>query len=137
MHLPGYRRLSSTRSIFTECRRVCVAEKKVSLVRDVLVCSPYRHHLHVANVYCFTPLLDHLLRSSFPDDVIEPLKRFDAVIKSTAQLQYSERHLQRELTGEVEQWRQQQLQVRLDALHVHDRRRESFRAVKDSHARDA
>ena len=67
-------------------RLVCVAEKKVSLVRDVLVCSPYRHHLHVANVYCFTPLLDHLLRSSFPSDVIEPLKRFDAVIKSTAQL---------------------------------------------------
>jgi hypothetical protein len=245
-------------------RLVCVAEKKVSLVRDVLVCSPYRHHLHVANVYCFTPLLDHLLRSSFPSDVIEPLKRFDAVIKSTAQLalglqlsdplvrersllpprrgglllrerggpraflphvafwggaaralpsfadrrddagaltqvgflpelaafvgaesfgggcatpfrrvlqhggrlgdsllrswqrlqqlarvaevdgyvgfladdaaavRYSERHLQRELTGEVEQWRQQQLQVRLDSLHVHDRRRESFRAVKDS-----
>ena len=49
-----------------------------------------------------------------------------------AAVRYSERHLQRELTGEVEQWRQQQLQVRLDALHVHDRRRESFRAVKDS-----
>ena len=45
---------------------------------------------------------------------------------------YTERHLQRELTGEVEQWRQQQLQVKLDSLHVHDRRRESYRAVKDS-----
>jgi hypothetical protein len=49
-----------------------------------------------------------------------------------AAVRYSERHLQRELTGEVEEWRQQQLQVRLDALHVHDRRRESFRAVRDS-----
>ena len=67
-------------------RLVCVAEKKVSLVRDVLVHSPYRHHLHTANVYCFTPLLDHLLRCSFPDDVIGPFKRFDGVIKATAQL---------------------------------------------------
>ena len=65
-------------------RLVCVAEKK-SLIRDVLVHSKYRHHLHTANVYC-CPLLDHLLRSSFPDDVIGPLARFDAVIKSTAQL---------------------------------------------------
>ena len=67
-------------------RLVCVAEKKVTLVRDVLVHSKYRHHLHTANVYCFAPLLDHLLRSSFPDDVIGPFARFDAVIKSTAQL---------------------------------------------------
>ena len=37
-----------------------------------------------------------------------------------------ERHLQRELTGEVEEWRQRQLQVKLDALHVHDRRRGSY-----------
>ena len=43
---------------------------------------------------------------------------------------YTERHLQRVLTKEVEDYRQQRLQSRLDALHVHDRRRESFRAVK-------
>ena len=60
------------------------AEKKVRLVRDVLACTEYRHHLHTANVYCFAPLLDYLLRSSFPDDVRQPLVRFDAVIKSTA-----------------------------------------------------
>ena len=35
------------------------------------------------------------------------------------------------LTKEVEDYRQQRLQSRLDALHVHDRRRESYRAVKD------
>ena len=245
-------------------RLVCVAEKKVTLIRDVLVHSKYRHHLHTANVYCFAPLLDHLLRSSFPDDVIGPLARFDAVIKSTAQqalglqlsdslvcersrlpprrgglllrerggsraflphvafwggaasalsafadqhdeagaltqvgflpelaayvgpdsfggrcdtpfrrvlqsggrlgdcllrswqrlqvlarvaevdgyvgllaadaasVAYAERHLQAKLTSEVEEWRQQRLQSRLDALPVHDRRRESFRAVKNS-----
>ena len=44
---------------------------------------------------------------------------------------YTERHLQRVLTKEVEDYRQQRLQSRLDALHVHDRRRESYRAVKD------
>ena len=49
-----------------------------------------------------------------------------------ASVPYTERHLQRELTGEVEEWRLQRLRVRLDSLHVHDRRRESFRAVKDS-----
>ena len=241
------------------CRR-----EKVTLIRDVLVHSKYRHHLHTANVYCFAPLLDHLLRSSFPDDVIGPFARFDAVIKSTAQLAlglqlsdslvrersllpprrgwlllrerggpraflphvafwggaaralpsfadrrddagaltqagflpelaafvgaesfggrcatpfrrvlqyggrlgdsllrswqrlqqlarvaevdgyvgflaanaasvaFAERHLQAKLTSEVEEWRQQRLQSRLDALPVHDRRRESFRAVKNS-----
>ena len=244
-------------------RLVLRAEKKVRLVRDVLACTEYRHHLHTANVYCFAPLLDYLLRCCFPDDVRQPLVRFDSVLKSTAQLAlglqlddplvlerswlpprrgglllrqrggpeaflpeaafwggaaqalplfadcrgdggelvragflpelegvvgvgsfagacaapwrrslqaggglgaalraawvrlqqqahvaevdeyagvlaaaaeaapYTERHLQRVLTKEVEDYRQQRLQSRLDALHVHDRRRESFRAVKD------
>ena len=44
------------------------------------------------------------------------------------------RHLQRELTAEVEVVAHARLEARLSALHVHDRRREAHRAAKGSSA---
>ena len=55
-----------------------------------------------------------------------------ALATAAEQAPFRESHLQRRLTGEVEEVKQQLLQSRLDALPVDDRRRESFRAVKNS-----
>jgi hypothetical protein len=43
-------------------------------------------HLHTANLYCFSPLLDHLIQSCCPEDVQEALRPFDDVILTTAKL---------------------------------------------------
>ena len=53
-------------------KMVLRAEKKVRLVRDVLACTEYRHHLHTANVYCFPSTV--FLKSSVAnqDKEIEP-----------------------------------------------------------------
>jgi hypothetical protein len=32
-------------------------------------------HLHTANLYCFTPLLDHLVQSCCPEDMQEALRQ--------------------------------------------------------------
>jgi hypothetical protein len=43
-------------------------------------------HLHAVNLYCFSPLLDHLIQSCCPEDVQEALRPFDDVIPTTAKL---------------------------------------------------
>jgi hypothetical protein len=43
-----------------------------------------------------------------------------------------ERKFQRALTVEVEAWREKQLDAEILALHVHDRRRLCYRAIKGS-----
>ena len=65
------------------------AVEKITLVRNVLVSSAHRHHLHTVNTYCFATLLDHLLRSSYPEDVQSAFVRFDASIRTTAELALS------------------------------------------------
>jgi hypothetical protein len=59
-------------------------------VRNVLVSSAHRHHLHAVNTYCFASLLDHLLRSScYPEDVQSAFVRFDSGIQTTPELALS------------------------------------------------
>jgi hypothetical protein len=66
------------------------AVEKITPVRDVLVSSAHRHHLHTINTYCFATLLDRLLRSSYPEDVQSAFVRFaDASIRTTAELALS------------------------------------------------
>ena len=45
--------------------------------------------MHTVNTYCFATLLDHLLRSSYPEDVQSAFVRFDASIRTTAELALS------------------------------------------------
>jgi hypothetical protein len=50
------------------------AVEKITPVRNVLVSSAaHRHHLNTASTYCFATLLDHLLRSSYPAELYNPL----------------------------------------------------------------
>jgi hypothetical protein len=70
-------------------RQTDKAVKKNALVRNVLVSSANRHHLHTVNTYCFATLLDHILRSSYPEDVQSAFVRFDASIGTTAELALS------------------------------------------------
>jgi hypothetical protein len=58
-------------------------------VRNVLVSSAHRHHLHTVSTYCFATLLDHLLRSSYPEDVQSAFVRFDSSIRTMAELALS------------------------------------------------
>jgi hypothetical protein len=48
-----------------------------------------KKHLHTVNTYCFATLLDHLLHSSYPEDVQSAFVRFDASIRTTAELALS------------------------------------------------
>jgi hypothetical protein len=43
-------------------------------------------HLHTVNLYCFSPLLDHLIQSCYPEDLQEALRPFDDAILTTAKL---------------------------------------------------
>jgi hypothetical protein len=62
-------------------RLVGKAVEKVRQCRTVLASMPSKQfHLHTVNLYCFSPLLDHLIRSCYPEDVQEALRPFDDAI---------------------------------------------------------
>jgi hypothetical protein len=63
------------------------AVEKVRQCRTVLASMPSKQfHLHTVNLYCFSPLLDHLIQSCCPEDVQEALRPFDDAILTTAKL---------------------------------------------------
>jgi hypothetical protein len=64
-----------------------VSVEKVRQCRAVLTSMPSKQfHLHTVNLYCFTPLLDHLIQSCCPEDLQEALRPFGDVILTTAKL---------------------------------------------------